>query len=201
MRFKKTKATPATEPDVVVAAKAAARAAAKDGPTKLRHISTSDLPRRDFEERQPGPGPRGPSTGDSTLSPIRYLERFATEQELQIYRAATAARRAKEGALGWRELPGGLRIRADSVLLGCGKCGRWLWGRREDAGTACPGCNAMGYRDGARLRLATAAEEQAWLARETERWKKFLSERPERDRKLKEHNERLFAELTAGGPR
>ena len=88
-----------------------------------------------------------------------FLALHATPEELAAFRAAVEARRAKDGTTGWRTMPNGSRIRADHILAGCPKCGRWFWVAPSSVPGPCQLCNWRGLAGGGMLRLATADEE------------------------------------------
>jgi hypothetical protein len=153
-------------------------------------IQTSVEPKRELlqskdvhvevDRPEPTAPVRGPMTGEAQLSDIQFLERFATKEECQIFRAAVMARRVRTGAVGWRTLPSGIRIQADDVLAGCSKCHRWMWISPAGAFGNCPGCNLAARADGGKLHRATADEERAWWAREEAGQRKWIADAPKR---------------------
>jgi hypothetical protein len=156
----------------------------KDEQGKMKHLTTLDVPLGEVEDREPSLPNRGPQTGDSQMSNADYLKVHATKEELAVFRAAVQARMARTKEVGWRVLPSGMKIRADLVLAGCSKCGRWEWTKSERATINCLACNFQGRVGGGKLRPATAGETELWLAREKASWDKFKADKPKRDAEI-----------------
>jgi hypothetical protein len=161
--------------------KAATRAAG-NAPERLKHLTTDETKNRAaVEEGRPTPWNRGPQIGESQIKDSDYLANYASPGELGVFRAAVAARRAKIGQNGWRDLPDGTRIPGDRVLAVCGSCGKHIWVKSGQTTAYCPACNMAQRLNGGRLRPVSPAEEKAWFESETARYKKWKAEKPRRD--------------------
>lgn len=135
---------------------------------RLRHVNTDEIKKPDLstgEVRRSFAKPLGTAEMHHGLSPIDFLAKNSTPDELRMYQAATLSRMAREGKTSWRTLPGGSRIRADHRLYGCPSCGKWMW--FPPTATFCPVCNTAGLKNHrGQVRPATPEEEKAWFARE-----------------------------------
>lgn len=129
-----------------------------------------------------------------------FILRFATAEDYKVLRGMIEARTAKRPA-GWRVLPDGMRIPASAVLMLCTKCRTATWADPAHEGGYCLRCNVSRYQDGGKMRLATKAEEAAWMVREAkaiERWKR---DAPKRQAEVDAANRRRFADTSVGGER
>lgn len=162
----------------------------KDEPKKMRHLTTRDARPGEVEDLKRTPPNRGPVTGMDQMSNVDFLALYASKQELAVFRAAVQARRSRAETAGWRTLPNGTRIPGTMVLAGCWKCGSWVWVKPEHATTNCLACNFQNRLGGGKLRKAMAAEEKAWMARETAAWAKFKAGASKREAELAAFNRR-----------
>jgi len=131
----------------------------------------------------------GPRTGmEFVQSPGQWLERNATAAELETFKASVQARLDRIALTGWRTLPNGMKIKGDSILATCGKCGFWAWVSPGQETSTCLYCNLRNLKDGGMMRAATKKEEAAWFKKAAEREAKFKADAPKRAAQIKAAN-------------
>ncbi len=138
---------------------------------------------------------RGPMTGEKNLPDSAYVQNFAEEQDWRIFRQIIEERRKRTGQIGWIRFPNGTRIHADNILLICSKCRTKTWGLPESIGSNCLSCNRRNLVDGGMLRPASDQETKNWFVQAEAAWKRFLSEAPERKKRVAEFNRRHFEDM------
>ena len=144
----------------------------------------------------------GPRTGaELTLTPGQWLERNATAAELASFKGQVQARLERGQATAWRILPGGSKIKGDSILATCSNCRRWAWTSPGSESGHCVACNwvnigsqeAPAYnKNGGWMRAASKAEVKAWYAKEEARLAKIKADAPKRAKDLADFNKRRF---------
>ena len=146
------------------------------------------------------PVTKGPVTGELTLTPVQWLERNATAAELASFKGQVQARLERGQATAWRILPGGSKIKGDSILATCSNCRRWAWTSPGSESGHCVACNwvnigsqeAPAYnKNGGWMRAATKAEVKAWYVREEARLAKIKADAPKRKAELDAFNRRV----------
>ena len=149
--------------------------------------------------QEPRPITKGPATGaELTLTAAQWLERNAKPEELATFKASVLARlEHDDAAAGWRVLPGGRKIKGDSILATCSSCKRWTWTPPGHETGPCVLCNwvnigsqeAPAYnKNGGWMRAATKAEVKAWYAKEEARLAKIKADAPKRAAMVKAAN-------------
>jgi hypothetical protein len=163
-------------------------------------LQTTNLPRpvegMVFDVVQPTK--RLVSGADLILDAAQWLERNATPEELATFKASVQARLERGAATGWRELPGGHKIKADSILATCSKCRRWAWTSPGHETAACAICNFRNLSDdpgrvvfdknGGFMRPASPKEIKAWYSDEEARLAKIKADAPKRAAMVKAAN-------------
>ena len=134
----------------------------------------------------------GPRTGaELTLTPGQWLERNATAAELASFKGQVQARLERGQATAWRILPGGSKIKGDSILATCSNCRRWAWTSPGHENDPCLSCNFRALKGGGIMRAATKAEVQGWHIREEARLAKLKADAPKRKAELDAFNRRV----------
>lgn len=162
-----------------------------------RLLQTADIGKRiEQEEFKPSPPTRGPATGQAPpalLTDRDFVSLFGLDEEFARFRATIERRKEREGTVGWRQLPNGVRIQSSMILAVCDHCSTAVWVR--DPSGPCPTCNYRRLVEGGHLRPSTPAEEQVWFAKENaaalHRWNNRASDQEKLDR----FNERKISEL------
>jgi len=135
----------------------------------------------------------GPRTGaELTLTPGQWLERNATAAELASFKGQVQARLERGQATAWRILPGGSKIKGDSILATCSNCRRWAWTSPGHENDPCLSCNFRALKGGGMMRAASKAEVKAWYAKEEARLAKIKADAPKRAKELADFNKRHF---------
>ena len=137
------------------------------------------------------PVTKGPVTGELTLTAAQWLERNATAGELEAFKASVQARLERGAATAWRVLPGGSKIKGDSILATCSNCRRWAWTSPGHENDPCLSCNFRALKGGGIMRAATKAEVQGWHIREEARLAKLKADAPKRKAELDAFNRRV----------
>lgn len=150
---RKTGTAEASAPAVEQAPSAPAQEMARPRPEnggseKLRGVRMDDVRKPKFDEFGPASLRRGPATGRG-MSDADFLATAASAEELQVFRAAVQARRARE----------------TKVWLCCNRgCGLAIETRPDRVGVRCPNCNLPGRQDLGHLRRMTTQEITAYVA-------------------------------------
>ena len=130
---------------------------------------------------EPGPVTKGPATGaELTLTAAQWLERNAKPEELAAFKASVQARLERGAATAWRVLPGGRKIKGDSILATCSSCKRWAWTSPGHETGPCAICNWRHLEGGGLMRSANKAEIKSWYAKEEARLAKIKADAPKR---------------------
>jgi hypothetical protein len=155
--------------------------------------------------QEPGPVTKGPATGaELTLTAAQWLERNATAGELEAFKASVQARLERGAATAWRVLPGGRKIKGNSILATCSNCRQWAWVDPGNETGHCVACNwvnigsqeAPAYnKNGGWMRAASKAEVKAWYAKEEAKLAKFNADAPKRAKDLADFNKRRFEDV------
>lgn len=145
---------------------------------------------------EPGPITKGPATGSTlTLTPGQWLQKNATAAELASFKASVQARLDRGAAKAWIILPGGMKIKGDSILATCSNCKRWAWTSPGHEADACLSCNSRNLKSGGFMRGATKAEVKSWYAKEEARLARFIADGPKRKKDLSDFNKRHFEDV------
>ena len=138
----------------------------------------------------------GPRTGaELTLTAAQWLERNAKPEELAAFKASVQARLERGAATAWRVLPGGSKIKGDSILATCSNCRRWAWTSPGHENDPCLSCNFRALKGGGMMRAASKAEVKAWYVREEARLAKIKADAPKRAKDLADFNKRRFEDV------
>jgi len=138
----------------------------------------------------------GPRTGmELTLTAAQWLERNAKPEELATFKASVQARLERGAATAWRVLPGGSKIKGDSILATCSNCRRWAWTSPGHENDPCLSCNFRALKGGGMMRAASKAEVKAWYVREEARLAKIKADAPKRAKDLADFNKRRFQDV------
>jgi hypothetical protein len=150
-------------------------------------------------ESEPGTPRPGPRTGaDLVLTDAQFLKLYATPAELTAFRASVEARRERITLKGMIELPGGMKIKGDSILATCSHCRRWAWVGAGHENDPCLSCNWRAMKGGGMMRAATKAEVKDWYAKEEARLAKIKADAPRRAAELAAYNRRLREDMGPG---
>lgn len=145
---------------------------------------------------EPGPVTKGPATGaELTLTAAQWLERNAKPEELAAFKASVQARLERGAATAWRVLPGGRKIKGDSILATCSNCRRWAWTSPGHENDPCLSCNFRALKGGGMMRAASKAEVKSWYAKEEAKLAKFNADAPKRAKDLADFNKRRFEDV------
>lgn len=165
---------------------------------------TTDLPRpvegMVFDVVQPT---KGPKTGAELVEDdAAWLRRHVKPEELAKVRASFQAQIERDTTKGLQTVPGLGKIRADSILETCGKCGNWAWTSPGHENAPCAICNWRNIsddpkkvafdKDGGFMRAATKKEKATWFKKMAEREARWKAGAAKRAANLAEFNRRNF---------